>query len=611
MKHARHELWSSAEVSRLVALLSSERDYLESILNVIPIPVAVLTDELAIEAGNDAFWEAAGMKRHSGLRRSIGEITGDPVSGTAIRAALDECRETVLLAQQTFQVRRLPESDEILLTGHTAGQQVQLLSRETQTQRYREIFRYSPDASFVLDAKGVVKELNKAASALAGEDCRGRAFAELVQPEQATGTAEALLAASGRPFEVKLAGRTLEITACPVPEAGATVATARDITDRIEVEQEARFGDRMTAVSRLAGGVSHELNNILTVITSYCHIALEQVGENGPGAEEIQAILKGAGDATQLGNQLVSLGRRHAFHDSLTDLNTVIAGLERTLKAICGDTARLHIEMESKLPPVYADPRQLDRALIALVLHARDASEPGGQINLRTGRAGSRDKRPPSLLPATEYVTLSIKDSRGWPPEAIGLQMLEPFAPYPGTKKSAGLDLAVAYSIIRQCRGEVVIQSGPAGATVTLYFPVRQVATADAAPAAPPKKEGTVLLVDDNAEIRSAIRHMLERQGFEVIESAGPEQALDLVEHGNAAIDVLLSDVNMPEMSGRELARRARNVRPGMKVLMMSGYADEEIDVGALEETVVFLQKPFPPERLIRTVRTLLQAGVS
>lgn len=515
MKHARHELWSSAEVSRLVALLSSERDYLESILNVIPIPVAVLTDELAIEAGNDAFWEAAGMKRHSGLRRSIAEITGDPVAGTAIRAALDECRETVLLAQQTFQVRRLPESDEILLTGHTAGagQQVQLPSHETQTQRYREIFRYSPDASFVLDAKGVVKELNKAASALAGGDCSGRAFTELVQQEQAAGTAEALLAASGRPFEVKLAGRTLEITACPVPEAGTTVATARDITERIEAERETRFGDRMTAVSRLAGGVSHELNNILTVITSYCHIALEQVGENGPGAEEIQAILKGAGDATQLGNQLVSLGRRHAFHDSLTDLNTVIAGLERTLKAICGDTARLHIEMESKLPPVYADPRQLDRALIALVLHARDASEPGGQINLRTGRLGLGDKRPGSLLPATEYVTLSIKDSRGWPAEAIGPQMLEPFAPYPGTKKSAGLDLAVAYSIIRQCRGEVVIQSGPAGATVTLYFPVRQVATADETPAAPPKKEGTVLLVDDNAEIRSAIRHMLERPG--------------------------------------------------------------------------------------------------
>jgi two-component system, cell cycle sensor histidine kinase and response regulator CckA len=606
MKQARHELWSSAEVSRLVALLGSERDYLESILNVLPVPVVVLTQELAIEAGNDAFWEATGMKRHAGLRHSIGEITGDPGTVAAVRSALDERRTTVALAGQTFQLTRLPASDEILLTGYFAAAAGPPLRAESKY--YRESFEQAPDAAFLLDDKGVVAELNAAAVELVGEEGRGRPFLELVN---AAGAAEAQDAGTDRSFETSLAEKTLEIRARRISETGWVVASARDITGRVKAEREARFSDRMTAVSRLAGGVSHELNNILTVITSYCHIALEQVGEHGPGAEEIQAILKASGDATQLGNQLVSLGRRHAFHDSLTDLNTVVAGLERTLKAICGEIAKLEIDIESKLPPIYADPRQLDRALISLVLHARDAGQPGGEIHLRTSRLGAGDRGPVSLLPATEYVTLSIEDSRGWPAESIGFQMLEPFAPYPGTKRSAGLDLAVAYSIIRQCRGEIDIQSGPRGATVTLYFPVRQVAAPDEVPAAAPKKEGTVLLVDDNAEIRNAIRHMLERQGFEVIESAGPQQALDLVEHGTANIDVLLSDVNMPEMSGRELARRARHVRPSMKVLMMSGYADEEIDVGALDETVVFLQKPFPPERLIRMVRSLLQAGVS
>jgi len=608
MKHARHELWSSAEVSRLVALLSTERDYLESILNVLPIPVAVLTADLTIEAGNDSFWEAAGMKRHSGLRRSIAEITGDPGAGDEIRTALEESRDTVSLAQQAFQLTRLSATDELLLTGRTGAAAAAFVSAEPK--RYRDLFLQAPDAVFLLDEKGVITDLNAAALALVGEAGRGRAFSELVQPELAARTAEEVQAASGRSFEVRLGGKILDLVAARVTGTAQVCVSARDVTDRTRSEREARFSDRMAALSRLAGGVSHELNNILTVITSYCHIALEQVGENGAGAEEIQAILKAAGDATQLGNQLVSLGRRHAFHDSLTDLNTVVSGLDRTLKAICGDTARLHIEMESKLPPVYADPRQLDRALIALVLHARDANEPGGEILLRTARLGPADRRPASLLPATEYVTLSIKDSRAWPAEAIGLSMLEPFAPYPGTKRSAGLDLAVAYSIIRQCRGEVDIESDPTGATTTLYFPVRQVAAPVETPAPQPKREATVLLVDDNAEIRNALRHMLERQGYEVLESAGPEEALDLVEHGSATIDVLLSDVNMPDMSGRELARRVRHVRPEMKVLMMSGYADEEIDVGELEESVVFLQKPFPPERLIRTVRSLLQAGV-
>jgi PAS domain S-box-containing protein len=603
MKQARHELWSSAEVSRLVALLSGERDYLEGILNTLPIPVAVLSEELAIESGNDAFWAARGIKRYAGLNRPVAEITGDPRSAAAIRAALAEGRETVDLAGHEFQVARLIDSDEILLTGLT-GKPAAATEARPEPEHYRALFLEAPDPQFVVDEHGAVTELNEAAKALAGEPLEGRALNEFL------GTPEPLAEHAGQPFTTQIKDKTLEISVHKLSGSDLQSVIARDITRRLAADREARFGDRMSALSRLAGGVSHELNNILTVITSYCHIALEQVGENGPGTEELQAILKAAGDATQLGNSLVSLGRRHAFHDSLTDLNTVLAGLERTLRAICGDTSRLSLEMDPKLPAIYADPRQLDRALIALVLHARDAAGPGGEIRLHSSRLTVGAKHPASLLPSTDYVTLTIEDSRNWPAGAVGLPMLEPFAPYPGTKKSAGLDLAVAYSIIRQCRGEIDIEAGSPGATVTLYFPVRQVAETVETPA-PPKKEATVLLVDDNAEIRAAIRHMLERQGFEVLESAAPEQALDFIEHGNSPIDVLLSDVNMPEMSGRELARRARQVRPAIKVLMMSGYADEEIDVGELEDTVVFLQKPFPPERLIRTVRSLLQAGVS
>jgi signal transduction histidine kinase len=606
MKHVRHEFWSSAEVSRLVALLNGERQYLESILDALPVPVVVLSDDLIVRAGNEAFWRAAGWTRNNGLQRAISEIAGENDAAFAIRDALDAACPSVRLAGRDFLISRLPVSDEIVLASETP---TQAASTQVPDARVRELLDGLPDGVLIVGSEGRIEEANAAAEKLLGltaPQLRGTLVSSLLEPAP-----DGWPPNPGAPplrIRLRTAQNEVDAEASAAPAGvGRLAYVLRDITPQLATEQRLRFEERMTAVSRVAGGVSHQLNNILTVITSYSHLALEQIGTigNGAGEEDVQVVLKAAGDATQLGNQLVSLGRRHVQQEAATDLNALLQGADRTLRGICGENVRLTVLLEPELPSIKADPRQLEQAIVAVVLHARDAMGDSGSITIRTARRTETAGQP-------EQVVVSITDTRNWPPEFIGMQLFEPYAAYPGTKRNSGLDMAVAWSFVRNNHGQAVVEPDTPGVTVRFAFPVIQSAVPKQEPAAPAvaapvvKSAGSVLLVDDNSEIRSAVRIMLERQAYAVTEASDPDHALSLVEQTSHPIDVLVSDVNMPEMSGRELAAKARRLRPGLKVLMMSGYADEEIEMSELDEHVMFLQKPFSPDRLARTLRALI-----
>ncbi|HET8549704.1 MAG TPA: response regulator, partial [Bryobacteraceae bacterium] len=582
-------------------------DYLASILDALPTPVAVLSENMTVAMANEAFWVALGASAETGLGRHIDELAGDPTAASTIRGALASETATAEFHRQaggvapTFTVRRLVGTNELVLTVAAAPPPAAYFASR-ETEQFRAAFLAQPEPQLIVDSAGTVLYLSRAASELGLET--GRNVRDLFPTEPARGLTELDGAeyrhrlADGRECRFRVATRRLG--------GGALLMVLHDIAETVRLEEQQRFGERMDAVSRLAGGVSHELNNILTLISSYCHMALDQAGQHADPTADIESILKAAGDATQLGNQLIAIGRRHVVQEGPTDLNEVLLGLERTIRGICGDAVRVSLSTEARLPAITIDPRQLERAILAIVLHAREAIGDGGSVTIHTGLTGSR-------------VTLEISDSRNWPDEAVTMRIFEPYAPWPTGKRHSGLELAVAWCILQQRGAEVTITRALGTTTVRIAFGAHPQAGLETlqgeagergrtAPAPEPQPHSTVLLVDDNAEIRRAIRHMLEREAYHVMDVGHPLQALRAIEQLSNPIDVLVSDVNMPDMNGRELAQRARELRPGLKVLMISGYADEEIILGELfDDGVMFLQKPFSPDRLLKTMRQLVQ----
>jgi CheY-like chemotaxis protein/signal transduction histidine kinase len=589
-----------------MSLLTGERDYVADVLDAAPTPIVVLSEGLTVVMANDAFWAVSGWPSESGLGRHIDDVTGDIGAGSAVRHALNSGNATVEFSSRAetklppFAIGHIPGSGEVVLAGRAAAHAAAARLSDPEAERLRAAFLNHPEPQILVDAAGAVIAGNRAASTLGLE--AGRRLREVFAGEKAS-AAEL----DGSEWRLQASGggeSTFSIQTRPV--GSATLVILRDVGERHRLDERERFLERMAAASKLAGGVSHELNNILTVISSYCHMALDQVAQGASPAADIDAILKAAGDAAQLGNQLIAIGRKHVVQEGPTDLNEVLLGLERTIRGISGDAVRVSITTEARLPAVPIDPRQLERAILAIILHAREAMADGGTITLTSGLVDNR-------------VTLEIADTRKWPGEAVGMQLFEPYASWPTARKHSGLELAVAWCILQQRGAEVSVAREGDDTVVRITFPVSSqqpaaypIETAELphrnseAPA--PQPQATVLLVDDNAEIRRAIRHMLEREAYHVIDVGHPLQALRAIEQLSNPIDVLVSDVNMPDMNGRELAQRARELRPGLKVLMISGYADEEIIIGQLfDEGVMFLQKPFSPDRLLKTMRNLLK----
>jgi len=395
------------------------------------------------------------------------------------------------------------------------------------------------------------------------------------------------------------------------------IGTGIDVTERRSLEAQLRQAQKMEAVGRLAGGVAHDFNNLLTVIAGYAQMLHEGLPDADPLREAASEILNAAGRAASLAGRLLMFSRKQTGKPRLLDLNELVSGMERLLRRVIGEDIELVTVLSAELPRIYGDPVQLEQVLMNLVVNARDAMPEGGRIVIETARIDMGDEYVRTHLGARKgpHVLLAVSDTGcGMEPDVLR----QAFDPFFTTKESGtGLGLSTVYGIVQQHRGQIWAYSEPGvGTTFKIYLPVAEgdPATAKAPSAeeaaAPQAGAGVVLVVEDEPDLRKLITSILEQAGYTVLSAGDPEEALRLAAAQPGALDLLLTDVVLPRMSGRQLAERLRERQPSLRVLYMSGYADRAVvHNGILHEEATFLEKPFTKHALLAKVRELLRAG--
>ena len=386
---------------------------------------------------------------------------------------------------------------------------------------------------------------------------------------------------------------------------------------RERLEQELRQAQKMEAIGQLAGGVAHDFNNLLSVILGYTVLAIDGLPATDPLRPDLEEIAKAARRASDLTRQLLAFSRKQVIKPHVLDLNQVVTGLERMLRRVVGDDVTLTIRRADDLGQTLADPGQLEQVLMNLVVNARDAMPTGGSLVIETRNAelgpDGAPERPGG--PASGYVVLSVTDSGVGMDEATRTRIFEPFFTTKDQGKGTGLGLSTVWAIARQSGGLVEAESAPGrGTTLTVYLPrvAGELDEAPAAPAAPVTLRGTetILLVEDDEQVRTLVRDVLYRNGYQVLEAQNGGEAFLISEQHRSLVHLLLTDVVLPRMSGRELAERLRRQRPELRVLYVSGYTqDSVIDQGVLETGAPFLSKPVMPEELLRQVRAVLDSN--
>ncbi len=388
----------------------------------------------------------------------------------------------------------------------------------------------------------------------------------------------------------------------------------RDVTERLSLEQQLRQAQKMEAVGRLAGGVAHDFNNILTAITGYADLLLEDLGTTDRRRDDIAEIRKAAERAAGLTRQLLAFSRQQVMQVRVLDLNDVVADTQNMLGRLLGEDIALVTRLDPALGAVKADPGQLEQVIMNLAVNARDAMPGGGKLTIETANAELDDTYVREHFPARpgSYVMLAVSDTGTGMSDEVQSHLFEPFFTTKEKGKGTGLGLATVYGIVKQSGGYIWVYTEPGhGTTFKIYLP--RVAGAPAQRASGPKASPvgagteTVLLAEDEAAVRAVARHALERQGYTVLEASSGEAALDLAERHSGRIHLLLTDVIMPGMNGRALALRLSELRPDLRVVYMSGYTEEAITRhGVLEPGLTYVQKPFTPEGLARKVREVL-----
>jgi PAS domain S-box-containing protein len=389
-----------------------------------------------------------------------------------------------------------------------------------------------------------------------------------------------------------------------------------DITERKQLEEQFQQAQKMEAVGRLAGGVAHDFNNLLTIITGYAQLLSGRLEAAEPLSQYVDEIQKAAGRAAGLTRRLLAFSRKQAIAPQVLDLNAAVANTEKMLQRLIGEDIELETVLQLGLGKVKADPAQIEQVLMNLAVNSRDAMPQGGKLMIETANVeldGAYAGRHIAVNPGP-YVMLVVSDTGSGMDAETRARIFEPFFTTKEIGKGTGLGLATVYGIVKQSGGNIWVYSEPGrGSTFKIYLPrveeVAVVTTLVAAHTASPQGSETILLVEDEDGVRSFVRRVLQEKGYTVLEASKPGEALAICQQYKESIHLLLTDVVMPQMSGRELANKVSSLRPETKTLYMSGYTDEAIfRHGVLDPGVPFLQKPFATEVMVRKVRQVLDA---
>jgi PAS domain S-box-containing protein len=524
---------------------------------------------------------------------------------------------------------------EISLAWSVADQVSGALARARLAQSQRRLsaaLEQAAEAVMITDTQGTILYVNPAFERITGysrADVVGRNPRILKSGEQDVAFYAELWATigAGEVWHGRLVNKrkdgtpyTVDTTITPVRDEGGRVVNyislQRDVTRDLQLEEQYRQAQKMEAVGQLTAGIAHDFNNLLTAINGFAELMQYQSGRGSADEEMAGKILDAGQRAADLVRQLLAFSRKQVIKPQVMDLNRIVAELDKLLRRIIGE----HIELTASLAPdlwlVKVDPAQIEQVIVNLAVNARDAMPGGGKLTIETANvllddayAGDHFEVQPG-----EYTLLAVSDTGVGMSQEVKAHLFEPFFTTKERDKGTGLGLSTVYGIVKQSQGHIWAYSEEgAGTTFKIYLPrteeVEQVFSPSEGGWPLPAGHETILLVEDNDQVRDLATRVLRAQGYTVLEARDGQEALQRVAERSEPIDILLTDVVMPGMSGQALADRLVQTQPSLKTLFISGYTDEAIAAHqVLEPGVAFLQKPFGPVALARKVRAVLDS---
>ncbi len=541
----------------------------------------------------------------------------------------EQAVELELQIDETRSLARDLETSNRELREREGHERAARAALEAAERRYRTLIEQSLELIAVLDTAARFTYVSESFERVLGyepSELLGTDSLRFVHPEDASAVAAAFArvrdgAATGSAeyrYRHK-SGNWLWVSSIATnltadPELGGIVVNSRNVTEARQLETQFRQAQKMEAVGRLAGGVAHDFNNLLTSIKLNCQLLQELLEPERPEQEEVREIARAADRASALTRQLLAFSRKQILQPRALDLNESVLSIERMLRRLLGEDIEISTDLAPELPAVLADPGQIEQVLLNLAVNAGDAMPQGGRLAFATAVVELDETFPQvqSGLQRGRYVMLAVSDTGMGMDDVTKSRIFEPFFTTKGPGKGTGLGLSTVYGIMRQSGGQVWVYSEKGrGTTFKLYFPVDDAGVAlpseEIALARPRGGTERVLVVEDEPDLRRLVTRVLASHGYTVTESANGREALELCAATRDHIDLVITDVVMPEMSGREFSERLAEVGCSAKLLYMSGYTDDEIlRRGVLDPNVAFLQKPFSVEALLHAVRRAL-----
>jgi two-component system cell cycle sensor histidine kinase/response regulator CckA len=630
---------------------------LDTLLSSAPIGFAFYTPDLVYRRINKSLAAINGLSVEQHLGKTLSEVlpemslvlapllqqvmdTGEPmldleITGEPQPNSTKEHYWLVSLYPVRIQAGELLGAG-VLVSDITERKQAEVALRESE-ERYRLLFESNPQPMWVYDVETLAfLAVNKSAVHHYGysrEEFLSMTIEDIRPAEDLPAFYDSLVRPSrgldraGEWRHVKRDGSIIEVEitshSLMFADRQAELILANDITERnrleaalLSSEEQLRQSQKLEAIGQLAGGVAHDFNNLLTAINGYSALALRRVGPDHAVSSYLEEIKKAGDRAANLTRQLLAFGRKQLLQPLAINLNDIVGDMIKLLKRLIGEHVQLVTVPGADLKQIKADPGQLEQVLVNLVVNARDAMPRGGTITIETANTtldGAYASRHVGVTPG-EYIMLAISDTGTGMDQDTKTRVFEPFFTTKEKGKGTGLGLSTVYGIVRQSGGNVWVYSELGkGTTFKVYLPQIEddVAVRGALKEDLTRHRGTetVLLVEDEDTVRKLTSELLEESGYVVLEANGGEQAMALFQAHKGPIDILITDVVMPKMSGKEVAEQLRNVHPETKVLFMSGYTDEAIvHHGIVDSHIAFIQKPFSENALTRKVRDVLDA---
>ncbi|MEQ1730690.1 MAG: PAS domain S-box protein [Vicinamibacterales bacterium] len=583
-------------------------------MTVLELRVDTTADDLVAlreNPGRRLAWRHSGVCRH---RTSSGAII---YAESTAHDLTFEGRPAVAVAAYDITAR-------MTAVAEARNAELQLVESES---RYRDLVENLDDVVFAVDSTATISYVSGSVAQFGYSTAElvGHSFAAVVHPADLAQTmasfGDTLLGESrkhefrivtktGAVREVRCSNKVQVRDGVPASVTGVLI----DITEQRRAQEHLRTAGRLEAVGRLAGGMAHDFNNLLVAINGFAELAMAQVAPGSPIRDDLSEIIKAGNRAAALTSQLLTFSRSQVLRPDSVGLNEVVTGMEPMLRRLIGEDIDLRISCTPDLPQVRIDAGHLEQVIMNLVVNARDAMPKGGRLTLRTSRDGFPTAELPDGLSPDRVAVVSVADTGHGMDEATQARIFEPFFTTKPIGEGTGLGLAMVYGFVKQSGGAIALKSAPGRGTVFhIALPQEHAVDAPEAVSAPSMRAGseTVLVTEDEVTVRTLVHRLLKEAGYTVLSAAGAMEALKLCREYQGPIDLLLTDVVMPHMSGATLARQATSLRSDMHVLFMSGYSGSEISArGLADSSLALLRKPFSAGELSDAVRSALAARV-